>query len=861
MIVTKDKEGGRMLEKQTKLLKITAFIVLLIIYGTHVTDQVQAEDNSSKKVLILNSYHEGLTWTKEETEGIMQTLNDEGRNISFYVEYMDWKNHNSEKNLDYLYDYYKYKYEHNKVDLIMATDDVALQFALQYGEEIFANAPVVFCGVNKESAEAITKGESNVTGVIEVVDPTETLKIASEINPSLKNVYLLYDNSESGLSTGNIAVTEIEKFNPDLMVESWNDLAFEEVLERARSLEQDSIILITTYYSDATGKIFDMDYVNREVCAQSSVPVYGLYDFGLDRGIIGGVLLSGRLQGENAAKIAGRILDGEDPDDIPISAPNSMRTAFDYNELQQYDISLDALPDDSEIINKPFSFYETYKTLVLSVVAAFIILFVFIYILLFYIRKIQKMKKNLAENNEELTQLYEELTASDEEMKQQYDEIISINEKIRLSEEKLSYLAYHDSLTGLPNKLSLYEESKIIFSSKDLKAALLFIDIDNFKYVNDTMGHVFGDSLIIKLGERLTELLRYNCYLYRLSGDEFVVIWKDMAQTDRVEEYATFILSDFLTNFELLNSDLHVSISIGIAMYPNHATDLEELLKYADIAMYQAKDTGKKRYMVYDQAMNEAFTERVSIEKYLQKALEHQEFEVYYQPQLDIKNNCITGFEALLRWNSPELGKVSPMKFIDVAEDTHFIIPLGTWVLHEACGFLSRLEEKGYGKMDISVNISILQLLQEDFIDIITDALEKYQIEPERLELEITESILMESFERIITKLQILRNRNIRIALDDFGKGYSSLNYLKQLPITTLKVDKSFIDYITDTKEDDFVSHIISIGKYLGMCVVAEGVEVQNQLDYLIRYDCDKIQGFLFCKPVPEEDIIKLLKE
>ncbi len=849
-----------MLKKQTKLLKIIVFAGLIIICGMHLTNQVQAEDNSSKKVLILNSYHEGLTWTREETEGIMQTLVGTGRNISFYVEYMDWKNYNSETNWEYLYDYYKYKYQHNNLDLVMVTDDIALQFYLQYGKEIFADTPVVFCGVNEESAEAMVKEGSNVTGVIEVVDPTETLKFATKINPSLKNVYLLFDNSESGLSTGNLASHIIEDYNPDLKVEAWNHLSFEEVLRRAKELDQDSIILVTTYYSDANGRIVDMDYANREVCAQSSVPVYGLYDFGLDRGIIGGVLLSGRLQGVNAAQIAGRILDGEAPDTIPISAPNSMRTVFDYNQLLRYGISLNSLPKDSEIINKPFSFYETYKTLVLSAAAVFVLLLAFINILLFYIRKIHKMKKNLADNNEELTQLYEELTASDEEMRQQYDEIISINEKIRLSEEKLSYLAYHDSLTGLPNKLSLYEESKIIFSSEHQKAALFFIDIDNFKYVNDTMGHVFGDSLIVKLGERLSVLLRTNCRLYRLSGDEFVVIWKDMTQTDQVEEYATVILSDFLTNFELLSSDLQVSISIGIAMYPYHATNLEELLKYADIAMYQAKDTGKKRYMVYDQAMNEVFTERVSIEKHLQKALEHNEFEVYYQPQLDIKNNCITGFEALLRWNSPELGRVSPLKFIDVAEDTHFIIPLGTWVLREACGFLARLGEEGYGKLDISVNISILQLLQEDFIDIITNALNEYNIEPERLELEITESILMESFDRIIKKLQILRNRKIRIALDDFGKGYSSLNYLKQLPITTLKVDKSFIDYITDTKEDDFLSHIISIGKYLGMCVVAEGVEVQNQLDYLVKYDCDKIQGFLFCRPIPEEEIYVLLK-
>jgi EAL domain-containing protein (putative c-di-GMP-specific phosphodiesterase class I) len=258
--------------------------------------------------------------------------------------------------------------------------------------------------------------------------------------------------------------------------------------------------------------------------------------------------------------------------------------------------------------------------------------------------------------------------------------------------------------------------------------------------------------------------------------------------------------------------------------------------------------------------MNEAFTEKVSIEKYMKKALDLNEFELYYQPQLDLKTNRITGLEALLRWNSPDLGPVPTLKFISVAEDTHFIIPLGDWVLQNACIFIKKLEEMGYLELGVSVNISILQLLQDDFIDKVMNIIHSYQINPELLELEITESILVESFERIKAKLQKLRDHHVRIALDDFGKGYSSLSYLKQLPITTMKIDKSFIDYISDQNEDDFVRNIISMGKDLGMSVIAEGVEVKHQLDYLMKNDCDKIQGFYFCKPKTEDGIIQMIK-
>lgn len=850
-----------MTKKTDKHVKAIVYMLLLVICSLSFPTRVQAEEDSLKKILILNSYHQGFTWSREETEGIMHTLGEEGRNISFYVEYMDWKNYNSQHNWKYLFNYYKYKYQSKQIDLVMVTDDVALKFALEYRQTIFAGTPIVFCGVNEESAASLLTGRSGVTGVIEEVNPAETIQFAMKVNPKLKKVYLLYDNTESGLTTGDIAMQIIEDLDAGLEVESWNNLTFKEVKQRAAEAEQDSIILITTYYRDAIGQIYELDYVNREISERSSVPVYSLYDFGLGRGIIGGTLLSGRMQGENAAKIAGRILDGESVDEIAVSAPNSLRTVFDYNALEQHNISRSSLPPGSEIINEPFSFYETYKALVLSVLAAFAVLLVFIYVLLFYIRKIHKMKKSLSENNEELTQLYEELTASDEEMKQQYDEIIMINEQIQLSEEKLAYLAYHDSLTGLPNKLSLYEETKIIFDNQSLRTALFFIDIDNFKYVNDTMGHAFGDRLIVKVSEYLTGILREHAYLYRIGGDEFIIIWRGMKKEERVEEYAATILTDFLKSFDPDDSDIHISLSIGISIYPSHASNLEELLKYADIAMYQAKQAGKKGYIVYDHTMNEIFMERVLIEKHLRKALILNEFEVYYQPQLDIKTKRITGFEALLRWNSPKLGRVPPMKFIEVAEDTHFILPLGTWVLHEACAFLARLEQAGYGKMDISVNISVLQLLQENFVDLILELLDTYKIEPEYLELEITETILVESFEHIILKLQTLRSHNIRIALDDFGKGYSSLNYLKQLPITTLKVDKSFIDGITETREDEFVGYIIALGKYLGMCVVAEGVEIQCQFDYLARYDCDKIQGFLFCRPVPEEEIWQMLQD
>ncbi len=814
----------------------------------------------TKNVLIINSYHQDFKWTKDETEGITQNLTESGSNINISIEYMDWKNYPSDDNLSYLYEYYKYKYKNKELDLIITTDDAALKFALSHREELFMDAPVVFCGVNQEGSNSITKDFDRVTGVIEAIDPTETIELSLQINPSINNLYLIHDNTESGKTTGNMVKEKIKQSFPEINIVSCNDMVFKDLIDTIRKVNQDSIILVTTYYSDADNNILEMDYVNRTISANSPVPVYQLYDFGLNNGAIGGIMLSGKKQGENAANLALRILYGENPEVIPIITPNSTFAALDHEQMDRFGIPTDSIPEYITIINEPFSFYETYKSLVLGVIAIITVLVLFINILLFYIRRIRRMKKHLADNNEELTQLYEELTASDEEMKQQYDEILEINDRIRLGEEKLVYLAYHDVLTGLPNKLSLFEESKNIFNPKNGKTALLFIDIDNFKNVNDTMGHAFGDELIKSVSERLTSILEEKHSIYRLSGDEFIVVLKEIKKLDDVQRIAIDMLSRFTLEFEIEGSFLNISLSIGIAMYPEHGNSLEELLKYADIAMYKVKESGKKNYLLFNELMNELLVERVNMEKYLPKALKNEELELYYQPQYDLKSKQITGFEALLRWHSPELGKVSPVKFIKVAEDNRLIIPIGTWVLESACTFLKKLDQMGYQDYFISVNISIIQLLQTDFCELVYEILKKSEIAPRCLELEITESVLMESIESIGSELKRLHDWGIKIALDDFGKGYSSLNYLNQLPISTLKIDKSFIDIILDEEENALPGQIVALGKCMGMSVVAEGVEKQEQLEYLEQYDCDKIQGYLFSRPIPEAEIIRLLE-
>ena len=430
-------------------------------------------------------------------------------------------------------------------------------------------------------------------------------------------------------------------------------------------------------------------------------------------------------------------------------------------------------------------------------------------------------------------------------------------------EQRLHHMAYHDQLTGLKNRYSLIDRiNSLIAENNGEKYALLYIDIDNFKYINDDMGHGFGDLLLLKISERLSKMEIYCSTLYRIGGDEFAILVEKFSKKEQLEKIAVNILKNFKPCFEVEKINSYITVSIGISTYPEHGTEVDALLKNADIAVYKAKDSGRNRIVFYNSPMNEELSERMLIEKHLRKALDKNEFELHYQPQLDIKTGMISGFEALIRWNNPDLGFVSPLRFIGVAEATQLIIPIGEWVLKEACKFLNNLERMGFKGLNISVNISMLQLLQEDFAHMVIDSIDEASLNPKQVELEITESILMESYEVIAEKLKLLRAKGVKIALDDFGKGYSSLNYLKNLPITTLKIDKSFIDTISDSNKDKSLTNlIVKIGRSMNLCVVAEGVETQEQMNYLIKHKCNRIQGYLFSKPMQETDTIKRLEE
>lgn len=397
-------------------------------------------DNECRNILILNSYHKGLSWTDGETEGILSQLKDAGLDCCTSVEYMDWKRYPTEENLKHIYESLKFKYANQDIDIIITTDDSALDFALKNRAELFSDAPIVFCGVNEEGIREITKGYSRFTGVTEIIDPVNTVKAALEINPELKEILIIFDNSESGLSTGSTTIQTIKRLNPEIKIRTLNEKSLEDMLVEVGRAPADSAILITTYYSDQYGTASGFENLVREVSKVSKAPIYHLYDFGLGNGAVGGCVLSGKAEGENAGRLAVRILKGESVSDIPVKTLQNIRYIFDYKQLVKFNIPMYKIPKGSEIINLPNTFFREHRTIVITALIIFTLLILFIVILVSYLRKISRMKNQLEKN-------HEELAASENKLRQQYEELVRVQQNLIISEKRY-FLLFEKMMNG-----------------------------------------------------------------------------------------------------------------------------------------------------------------------------------------------------------------------------------------------------------------------------------------------------------------------------------------------------------------------------------------------------------------------------
>ena len=714
-----------------------------------------------------------------------------------------------------------------------------MELAIDYRQEQLKNIPIVFTGVSQDSFKLLSNDEENITGVIENIDLEPTIQIAKLLKPDFNKIYTIHDFTESGIAMNKEVSSTVKSIDESLNCIALPPMAVDDIIASVKELPSDSIVLITTFYRDAQGLIVENSEFASLISKYSNVPVFSLYDFYLGYGVIGGAVLQGSKQGELAAKLANDYFDDKNLKSLtPVVDPKT-EVIVDYNEITKYKVDINKLPKDTVILNKPLSFKESNPEAYYLVMTVIFLLIILVLSLIYYTRRLIRTKRQLESQNEELHDLYEQIFNSEEELKK---------------------LVYFDSLTKLPNRIALTNDiQEHVKQQESITAALMIIDIDNFKYINDTLGHHFGDEFLIEIAKIFLNLSSQSIRVYRIGGDEFAFLVT--ASMPQIEMAAQEIMNCFHKPIYMDKIKIHTTLSMGIAVYPFAGKTVQQLLKNADIAMHEAKQRGKERYVFFDDVMNYRIIEKTKIEHNLQFALDNKEFMLYFQPQYKTSNDKISGFEALIRWKSRELGMVPPNDFIKIAEESQKIVAIGKWVFVNSCDFASKLIKRGYKDIKVSVNISIVQLIQDDFTDFILATIESKNLDFKLIELEITETVLIRSVQEAYTKLETLRSKGVSISLDDFGTGYSSLSYLQNLPITTLKMDRAFVEDITkNTITENLASFIISMAHKLNLEVIAEGVETKLQLDILKKYNCDKVQGYYYSKPVPEEQAFLLLE-
>lgn len=931
-------------------------------------------------VLIVHSYNAGYGWTDLQHAGIVEELSQSAPNIEPFAYYLDARRDPEPSSFDRIEDLIRHRHPRDSVRAIVSTDDAALRFALKLRRDAYASVPVIHGGVVPTSAKAMTAGETGVYGVPESRDYAGTVRMALAANPALRQVYFIRDRSETGLGLETAMREELGAADLGLDVQVLGDSTLDALGRRLSVLPKDSVVLFGTHGGDDARTIASTERSVELLSERSSVPVYALQNRLLGHGIVGGSLLSGTDHGRAVAALAAAAIQGF-PRGIPEpDRRKSLIRALDYQQMARFGLDIERIPDVELVINKPFSFLQTYKLLVIGVGTVIACLTAVLLVLAAVIRQRMRAEAALSETNlaltrsrqeidrtlAELTECQVRLADSEQQLtlvveasrdviwswdfakdkrsftgrmkdllgyesadvdsyanwckllhpedKDRFEEVLrrclaretenySIQYRVRhadglyrwiqasakvlfdeagrptiaagsytditedkLREERLDRLAHHDTLTGLPNRAKVAEHVDQIINSEKTQAggqslALLFLDMDNFKVINDSFGHRAGDDLLIEFGNRIQHHAASGLFVSRLGGDEFVVVVQG-SDAYEISEVVGRLERSLKTPFLIAGQEFFISCSIGIARYPWDGRDFDELLQNADTAMYWAKDNGRNRVCSFSREMNRDVVDRVRLLSRARHALDHHQFSLVYQPKVATTDGRVLGFEALVRWTDAELGPVSPARFIPVFEDSGLILPLGLWILDTACTEAAAINRRSGLRLCVGVNVSVVQLTQPEFVQQVLAVLEKSGLAPELLELEITESRVIGSFDETTRKLRELREAGVRIALDDFGTGYSSLTYLRQLPIDTLKLDKSFIDDVHNRPDArSMVTSIARIAGDLSYAVVAEGVESREQWEILARIGCDVIQGYLVSAPLPADRIDDFLKD
>jgi len=946
------------------LICIWLSICVVIFYGTHVYGK-----ENTKNVLLICSYNENFLSVPDEIKGIRSVLNPKGINLD--IEYMDAKRFDSEEYLKIFAELIKYKTKNYiTYDAVLVADDNALQFVMEYQEDLFPGLPIVFLGINDYDRAHLAAESKNVTGIIENLSLKDNVKTALKLNAKATKVVAIVDNTLTGIGDKKQFYAIKDDF-PELSFEDINvsDYTFAELTNIFKEIENDTILLYLSMYRDKTGENQTIDQATELLSMNTTVPIYRSEIGGVGNGIFGGKMVSYVESGKIAAHMILDVLNGTPIETIEVSDESQSNYIFDYALLDKFKIDKKNIPEGTNYVNRKANFFEQNLEIVLITLGILSFLTILSIVSILDNMKRRKIEKELMESHEDLIASEEELRAQYNMIQEHFEIIAHLNQKYQIAiestncavwrlntvskrieissdilnilnqsfkenedvnelvdelflpeekdklrqeycsyqqglksefnihvslknkdnnmkwilvrgkfvldmasnekmlhgiilditkmeeqEKHIEYLASHDYLTNLANRVSFMRKlNEEIETGKS--GAIVLLDIDNFKAVNDTLGHIYGDRLLQEISRRLSSIDASKLFISRFGGDEFLIHILEEENLEVIEQYIQMINKIFYEAFVIDHRENFVNVSMGITRYPCDSKDAEQLIMNADTAMYKVKHQGKNSSIYYHKRMLEEIQNRIALEDILREALKNEGFYLVYQPQVNTMTGEIIGFEALIRLKEHI---ISPMLFIPVAEEIGFIVDIGRWVTRKAVEQLAQWKEKGFELKPIAINFSSKQLRDEEYCNFIHDVLEEYDVDSKYLEIEITESILLEKTEKTLEFFTELCEMGINITLDDFGSEFSSLNYLTFIPVYKIKMDKSLCDRFLEKDNMKIMENLIILAHSMGLEITAEGVEKIEQYQCLKNGGCDYIQGFLFSKPLSVAEIEKI---
>ena len=806
-------------------LLIAAIIMLIaFVRSEKDTDSVTEPTIVNHRVLFLCAYNPLYFTYESQIEGLKEGLYSHG--IEFDVIYMDAKNYGSEEDLLVFHDFLEQRLEKDRgYEAVLLGDDDALLFALKYQEEMFKDMPMVFFGINNPELAVLAAQNPMMTGFYEKDYLKDSMELAMKAMPDRKHYVALHDKSAAGVADEEIFYSYDQKY-PDYVFEDidCSELSINELEEKLSSIPEDAVLLYMTAYTDKSGKTFSVLDMTSRVVTYTNVPIIRNYSGGREQGVLGGIYMDFTAQCRDAALIIYDVLEnGKDISLYPLDTDTPSKTDFNYEVMMKYGISESLLPEDTTYYNKPFDAIEYYGKVLPAVLLIFVALILFI---ITSHMTLKRQKDNIAQ-----------LKKSGEELKESHNRLI--------------YQSEHDELLGIFNRRTIVKKLSNTIDSKDTYSVIL-IDIDGFKEINENYGHTIADAILKHVSRELTRIAEEeNWLLGRYGGDEFILLAKDRYLDENSKE-VTDILEFFRKAVITDEESIIFSASIGVSN-SDGVTSPEQNIINAEIAMYEAKAHGKNTVFVYADEMQQKIKEENRIRGLLADAFDDDGFYMVYQPKVDTQTMETVGFEALVRMKGFESG---PAAFVPIVEKSGWISRLGRITTQLVVTQLAEWRNQGKKLYPVSINFSSKQINDSGFVPFLRQLLEKYDIPSNLIEVEITESLLVESSEQSDRLFKEFKNMGMRILMDDFGTGYSSLAYLTYVPVDEIKLDKSLVDaYLVDGKES-FIRDVILLVHDMHKKIIIEGVAEKWQYEKLRELKADSIQGYYFSVPLEADKAI-----